>query len=195
MKYIVVALVSEAKPLIVYYKLKRVIGVDFYLLSADDILLCISGVGYERASIAIKELMRYRKARKEDVLINLGLCASAKSNNIGELLIVDEIAYEKNMTSLDIQIQHPYKQSKLLSVTEAQIDKLEVLVDMEAYAILVESLKTMQIEQLLFIKIVSDYFKPESLTKNLAYGLINKQIRNIDVLINDLQRNRICQQP
>jgi nucleoside phosphorylase len=195
MKYIVIALVSEAKPLIVYYKLKRIIGVDFYLLGGEDILLCISGIGYDKASNALKQLLSYRKAKIEDVLINIGLCGSPVNNKLGELLLIDKIAYEEETYSLTIDIEHSFKQSKLLSVTEAQTEALEILVDMEAHAILIESLKTMHSKQLLFIKIVSDHFKPESLTKNLAYALINKQIKKIDVLINELQRNQICQQP
>jgi nucleoside phosphorylase len=195
MKYIVIALVSEAKPLIVYYKLKRIIGVDFYLLGGEDILLCISGIGYDKASNALKQLLSYRKAKTEDVLINIGLCGSPVNNKLGELLLIDKIAYEEETYSLTIDIEHSFKQSKLLSVTEAQTEALEILVDMEAHAILIESLKTMHSKQLLFIKIVSDHFKPESLTKNLAYALINKQIKNIDLLINELQRNQICQQP
>jgi nucleoside phosphorylase len=195
MKYIVIALVSEAKPLIVYYKLKRIIGVDFYLLGGEDILLCISGIGYDKASNALKQLLSYRKAKIEDVLINIGLCGSPVNNKLGELLLIDKIAYEEETYSLTIDIEHSFKQSKLLSVTEAQTEALEILVDMEAHAILIESLKTMHSKQLLFIKIVSDHFKPESLTKNLAYALINKQIKNIDLLINELQRNQICQQP
>jgi nucleoside phosphorylase len=195
MKYIVIALVSEAKPLIVYYKLKRIIGVDFYLLGGEDILLCISGIGYDKASNALKQLLSYRKAKIEDVLINIGLCGSPVNNKLGELLLIDKIAYEEETYSLTIDIEHSFKQSKLLSVREAQTEALEILVDMEAHAILIESLKTMHSKQLLFIKIVSDHFKPESLTKNLAYALINKQIKNIDLLINELQRNQICQQP
>ncbi len=184
MIYIIVALVSEAKPLIAYYKLQRVKDVDFYLYANKDILLCVSGVGYTNALKSTKQFLKYKKFTQDDILINIGLCASPSIYKIGELLIIDEISYKKEDTcSLDINFKHSFNQHKLLSVSEPQMQETKYLVDMEGYAILMESLRFLEKKQLLFIKIVSDYFQPETLTKNLAYGLINKQIRNIDLLI------------
>ncbi len=190
MVYIIVALASEAKPLIRYYELQRVQDTDLYLFSNDETLLLVCGIGYEKTQSSMEKLFRYRPITSMDVLINIGLCASTLENKIGELMLIDNVTYGESSFKLNIEIEHSHKVSALLSVKEPQREYIETLVDMEAHAILSESLKYMTIEQLLFIKIVSDYFKPDSLNKNLAYALINKKMKDIDSLI----RKKLCQQ-
>ena len=190
MVYIVVALASEAKPIVRFYELQRVEGIDFYLFANDEILLLVGGVGYEKTQNSIEKLFIYRSIKESDIVINIGLCASALSNKIGELMLIDKITYNESSFKLNLGIEHSHKVSALLSVKEPQSEYIETLVDMEAHAVLSESLKYVTIGQLLFIKIVSDHFEPDSLTKNFAYALINKKMKDIDSLI----RKKLCQQ-
>ncbi|MEA3523339.1 MAG: hypothetical protein U9R50_10215 [Campylobacterota bacterium] len=189
MTYIIVALLIEAKPLIKHYSLKRIDEPDILLFANEEILLCVTQVGYDNAFLTTQRLFQYRKAKECDIMINLGLCGAPKEYKLGSLLLIDKIVYQKQISILDITIEHSCIESTLLSVTQAQSSTAKTPVDMEADAIYRAVSDFMNPHQLLFVKIVSDHFKPESLTKNLAYGLINKQIKVISSLIYALQRN------
>ncbi len=194
MIYLVVALSTEAKPFIHHYQLKAVKGSVISLFSNKEILLCVTQVGFENASLAIEKLCEYRKPQDNDIVINIGLCGAPTQYAIGSLLVIDALRYKSQRDKLSLYIDHSFKTSSLTTVAEAQRNSFETPVDMEAFAIFQSASKFIAKEKIFFIKIVSDHFEPETLNKNLAYGLINKQIKNITSLIYSLQRNQQCQQ-
>ncbi len=194
MIYIILALSSEAKPLIHHYKLKAVEENSLSLFGNKEILLCITQIGFENALMQMQKLCEYRKPKDDDILLNIGLCGAPSQYKIGSLLIIDELRYKSQRHKLSLLIDHSFKTSPLTTVTKAQKNFFETPVDMEAFAVFQSASRYMPTENLYFIKIVSDHFEPETLNKNLAYGLINKQIKNLSILISNLQRNQQCQQ-
>jgi nucleoside phosphorylase len=194
MIYIILALSSEAKPLIHHYKLKAVKESVISLFTNKDILLCITQMGFENVSLTIEKLCEYQKPQENDILINIGLCGAPSQYKIGSLLMIDELRYKSQRQKLSLHVNHSFKTSPLTTVTKAQRNSFETPVDMEAFALFQSASKCITNERIFFIKIVSDHFEPETLNKNLAYGLINRQIKNISTLISNLQRNQQCQQ-
>jgi len=194
MIYIIVALSTEAKPLIHHYQLKAIKKSSLSLFGNEEILLCITQIGFDNAFLITQKLYEYRKPQDNDIILNIGLCGAPTHYEIGSLLIINELRYKSQIEKLSLHVNHSFKTSPLTTVTEAQRDSFETPVDMEAFAVFQSSSKFIAKEKIFFIKIVSDHFKPETLSKNLAYGLINRQIQNISALIANLQRNQQCQQ-
>ncbi len=190
MIYIIVALSIEAKPLIHHYKLQKEEG----FFCNKEILLCISQVGFNNALTATQKLFSYKKPQKEDILLNIGLCGAPLEYKIGSLLIIDTLLYQSQVQKLSLHVNHSFQTSSLTTVDTVQSNSYKTAVDMEAFAIFHTVSKFIAIEKMFFIKIVSDHFQPHTLDKNLAYGLINKQIKNITSFISTLQRNQQCQQ-
>jgi len=191
MIYIITALTSEAKPLINHYALKRNSEVDFLLYENSEILLSVTQVGYGRALHVTEKLLRYKTPSEGDILVNTGLCAAPKKYTIGDLLLIDKLHFQDKALSLTCKENLHIKRSSLTTLTHEQYENLDKVVDMEAFAIYESAKEFFTTNQLLFIKIVSDHFKPKSLTKNLAYGLINTNITDIASLIKKVS---LCQQ-
>jgi len=80
-------------------------------------------------------------------------------------------------------LAHPFVESDLISVDAPQLEPLESPVDMEAYAVFKTASRFIQLHQMLFIKIVSDHFKPESVSKEEALELIAAKMSQIQTLI------------
>jgi len=194
MIYLVVALSTEAKPFIHQYQLKSVKDSVIPIFTNEKILLCVTQIGFENAYLTVEKLCAYQKPQDNDILINIGLCGAPSEYKIGSLLIIDELRYKSQRHKLSLHVDHSFKTSPLTTLTKAQRNSFETPVDMEAFAVFQSASKFMANEKIFFIKVVSDHFKPETLNKNLAYGLINRQIKNLSTLISNLQRNQQCQQ-
>ena len=190
MIYIITALSSEAKPLIHHYRLKRNTDVDFLLYESDTVFLCITQVGYNNALHVSGKFLEYKKPAEDDILVNIGLCGAPESYNIGELLVIEKLCFKDREALLTCR-ESLHVKASLTTLIQEQYENLNKVVDMEAFGIYERAKEFFKINQLLFVKIVSDHFEPKSLTKNLAYGLINRNIKEITSLI---KRSTLCQQ-
>jgi len=190
MIYFHLALKAEAQPLIVHYDLKPYKELPFSVYKSANYTLVVSLPGYDNALMATSSLLAHFNANKEDFFINLGLCGAPQEFAIGTLLEITRLHYET---------LYPYTLAKHSKLPHTTLRTLDVAcsetkgsaVDMEAYAVYKAASLYIKHENIAVLKVVSDHFEPETLTKNLAQTLIAHQLKNIETFIKD----HPCQQP
>ena len=146
MIYILVALKAEAQAFVDKFKLKN--------YKNEKMEVVISGIGSQKIYLASSIVVK--KMKKDDLILNIGICGASTKYEIGELLD----ARKTTITSIDY---------------EAKDDKYDV-VDMESAGFIDA---TKDIENSFIFKIVSDHFEPKSVTKDKAKKLIFNQIDEI----------------
>lgn len=187
MKYIIVALHAEARPFLDALNFQRVDGFAFTLYKSEGMLLCISGIGRENALMATAALLGYRIPQAQDALLNVGICAAPREYAIGELLVAHQLISGAQRFYPDLLLQHPYRECTLHCVDAPQDSHLEHPVDMESAAVFKAASRFMKLHQMLFVKIVSDHFEPESVTKEGAIALIRPHTTDLLRLLEQLQ--------
>lgn len=183
MTYIITALHAEARAFLDAYSFKRIDTLPFPLYENEEILLAVTQMGRDNAMIATAALLAYRIPDENDILLNVGICAAPTRYEIGSLLLIHKITHNNHSYYPDMLLSHPFQESDLISVDTPQSEPLESPVDMEAYAVFKTASRFMQLHQMLFIKIVSDHFEPEKVTKDDALELIAAKISQIQTLM------------
>ena len=194
MKYLIVALGAEARPFLDSAPFIKRNVLPFALYEADDMLLCISGIGYENAMMATAALLGYRAPSPNDILLNYGICAAPMQYDIGELLLIHELTCNHVHLYPDMLIKHPFHEASLLSVDAPCAIPQDIPVDMEGFAIFKTASRFMQLHQMLFVKIVSDHFDPQRVTKEHTHHVIAPHIEALQMLMSH-QSHAIYQPP
>ncbi len=179
MTYFICAFKGEARSFIEKRGLKHVSGFSYPLYKNRDTLLVITGIGHQNASKATAKLMQYRLPEKDDRVINIGVCAAPEHYRIGSVLIAKEIRYKKYSLQAETAFRHPFEEVVLQSMDEIQNNPCSTPVDMEAFGIYATASAYVNPGQILFIKIVSDHFKPDAISIKEIVNLIalkNKEI-------------------
>jgi hypothetical protein len=178
MKYIVMALKSEAQALVERYKLQKSKLRDYTLFENEKMRLIISGVGVENAMRATQTLIDFYDISNEDIYINLGICAASKEYAIGALVEVGSLIYQEKE-----YIIHPYLEVQLHCVDVEQTDATSELVDMESFGFYDAVRHSSAIKNFHIYKVVSDHFEPQSVTKDGTKKLIGDVLEKIDLLL------------
>lgn len=173
MIYIVVALKAEAQAFVESYKLTKSSLATFTLYSNKDIRLIISGMGVTNARLATQTLINYFDITDEDHYFNIGICGASKAYEIGEVLEIGTILYEQTPYIFD------ENKREIVCVNEAMREAKYDIVDMESYGFYDAVRHNPAIKNFSIIKVVSDHFEPESVSKDGVKGLI---IRALDSL-------------
>lgn len=187
MIYLITALDAEARPLIEHYRLKRDMSLPYTLYKNDDILLLVSGVGKTNALMALSALLGWNIPKPTDFLINIGICGAPCEYEIGEALLIHQIIDHEKRYYPDILYPHSLRETSLLCVNEPQSHTSELPVDMESAALFQAASRFFKLHQLAFVKIVSDHFTPEHVTKEGAIQIIASKLSLIDDLILSLK--------
>lgn len=164
MIYIFTALKPEAQAFVDKYRLKKEKSDNYTLYKNSKIVLIISGLGVKMTKKAAKFIINNYKVSVDDILINIGICASKADNEIGKLLSIGKINYNNEIFTLNKNI----KNTITCLDYEADNDTYE-LVDMESYGFY-EILHNY--DNLYIFKIVSDHFEPKTITKEKTKKLI-----------------------
>jgi len=167
MIYIICALSAEARLFLDYYKLKQYTALPFKVYESEKVKLIVSGVGYDNALLATAALLAHFVPSKEDILINIGVAAAPQEYELNSLVIGHKITYKERSFYPDLLFSHKFEEANITTVDEPQEIQHTNLVDMEAAAIFQAASRFMQSDQTIFIKIISDHFEPESVTKEL----------------------------
>ena len=183
MLYITVALSAEARPLIEHFQLTRTYTLPYTIFENEEVKLIVTGIGIENAMMATSALLGQFPPSKTDILINIGICAAPQSFEIGEAFLVHKISYKDNFSFPDILFEHVLKESDILCVDEPVDEILNNPVDMESYGVYKAASRFFSTHQILFLKVVSDHFEPQSVTKELAIELISKNLKNLDTIL------------
>lgn len=183
MLYFVIAHSMEAQPIIRHFKLQRVYKFGYTMFEAENIKLIICGAGIDNAMMATSVLLGYCIPTSSDMLINIGICAS--SYDIGTLLLIHKIVHNRHSYFPDILFKHSLKECTLETVGKPQdVAVSERAVDMEAYGVYKAASRFFKTHQMIFLKVVSDNFKPERVTQNEAKTLISSNLTEIQTIIN-----------
>jgi len=177
MTYIVTALKPEAQAFVDYYKLKKSKLENYTLFSNETIKLIISGIGSENARLATQTLINHYDITDNDCYINAGICAASRNYIIGELVSCGGVIYQ--------EIEHRFQDDlPLIScVDEAQNEALYELADMESYGFYDAVVHNPAIKKFHILKVVSDHFEPQKVTKELAKSLLFAKMQQIDTII------------
>ncbi|MDT8716781.1 hypothetical protein IAI10_08930 [Clostridium sp. 19966] len=181
MVYICTALYEEAEPFIEKLKLKKNLNITkFQVFESDEYRLMICGVGKIKASIAVTYMLSIFKPSHRDVFINVGICGTSNMNfQIGEIFIINKILDKDTYRSYfpDIIFKHEFKESQLVSASAVEKNIMEKdkfdLVDMEASSVYEAAVTFMQTNQVIFIKIISDYLEVNNLDKSFICSLMS----------------------
>ena len=177
--YILVAHKKEARALFQHFTCKRDKSLPFTLYIHDTFFLAITNNGKENAYNVTTQLLQKYPPKKEDILINFGICAGSRRYEIGDFLHVNTLIYIKETITL---FNTPTPHS-LECVDTPQNSPLEHLADMESFGIYQASLTHFSKNTLFFYKVVSDYFEPHTLTKALIDTILEK---NSSILLEKL---------
>lgn len=177
MIYITVALKSEAQAFVDKYKLQKSRLGEFMVFSNARIKLIVSGVGVSFARDATQTFINHYDITDEDVYANVGICGGDKTYEIGELLEVGSVTYEG--------IKHVLKENKkqIHTLDEEMSECGFELVDMEAYGFYDAVIHNPAIKHAHILKVVSDHFEPQLITKEKTKALIFDKIDDINKII------------
>ena len=187
MIYIFCAFEAEARALIDSYKLAETQTEPFALFANKEIQLIISGMGQDRAKEAGHYLLSICSIEKDDVLLNIGICAAQEEYHVGELLEIksiqnEEVSYELEPRSSGIKQVSCFSARQVLGkATPTDIAEMEAL---SLYEILKDSFLS---ENIGFLKIVSDNFNPFVPKKKFIIALVQAHIKEIKAHIKTLQ--------
>ncbi len=188
MIYLITALDAEARVLVDYYRLKRDTSLPYTLYINDEIVLLVSGMGKSNAMMAVSALLGWRIPQENDILINIGICGAPSTYGIGEALLIHQIIEGDRRYYPDILYTHSLRESSLICVDAPQSIPQDHPVDMESSAIFQAASRFFKLHQMVFIKIVSDHFTPERVTKEGAIELVRSNIALVDEVCTALEK-------
>ncbi|KXG42939.1 5'-methylthioadenosine/S-adenosylhomocysteine nucleosidase family protein [Tepidibacillus decaturensis] len=195
MIFIISALYPEAKPLIEYFQLKKVLKVSrIQLYENNGIVLAVSGVGITSSAIATTYLLTKYEVKATDTILNIGV-AGAKSQKLqGDLIYCHKIIHHdtKHNYYPDILVEHSFSEGVLetfSTIVDLSMSKEVIgdLVDMEGAGFFEAASTFLPPHQIHVLKIVSDQLKPTVVTSYDISQLIKNQLESIAAFIKNLQ--------
>ena len=170
---IVVALKAEAQAFVDAFALQKSKLATYTLYSNAQMRLIISGMGVVNARLATQTLINHFDITDEDRYINIGICAASKRHKIGEILEIGSVVYEEQSYIFDTN-------GKTIHCVERPMtQELHEIVDMESYGFYDAIIHNPAIKNFSIIKVVSDHFEPESVTKDGAKQLLSQAIKRV----------------
>lgn len=186
MLYIVTALYIEAEPFIKELRLKKKNGYGKYqVFKNENIVLVITGVGSIESASAISYIFGRENAKKEDIVINFGICAGNKNLfKIGDIILCNKITdFSTGKTYYpDILYKHQFLESEITTFPSVvTTDKQNIkCADMEAAGFYIAVSSFVFQHNIHIIKIISDYMD-ETVNKDAVSKVIKS---NSDKIIN-----------
>lgn len=203
MIYIVTAFSSEAIPVIRHFKLKKnLTHTRFDIYENEQMKLIISGIGKLKSAIATTYLLLKEPPRKNDKIINFGICGSiSDKNKIGQAMVINKIEDESSEKIYypEILYTHSLTESSLTTfdfpVSKVAIRKLDKLVDMEASGFFESANSFVLSHNILVLKIVSDHLELEKLSGSFVQGIIEKNIPSLITILNQARKKTTIEAP
>ena len=174
MLYIVTALKAEAQAFIDKYKLQKSKLSHFSVYSNDVMMLIVSGVGVSNATHATQTFINHYDITDDDIYLNVGICGASKNYQIGEVLEIGAISYNTKTTKL------PNNSEITITCVDEEVNEESYeVVDMESYGFYDALIHSPAIKNFHIIKVVSDHFEPDIITKENTKALIFKALETI----------------
>jgi purine-nucleoside phosphorylase len=177
MNFYSVALKIEAKPIIDQMLLTKSSDKVFSIYENSSTKLIITGMGSINSSIATTYLLTKYSAKRDDQIVNIGICGCSFNANIGDKFHIDKIIYHNKVELLNKKDGIPHK--KITTFDRPQNSKScakNSLIDMEAYGFFKASKIFIDKENITIKKVVSDFVSNQNLPKETIYRLINDNL-------------------
>jgi nucleoside phosphorylase len=178
----------EALPLIRRYRLEKTAGGPFPRYEAPGYTLILTGMGKARAADAVAALFAHCPPRPETLLVNVGICAAPSAFPVGSLVVPGVLVEEGWRCELD-----PASPVTLRTVDAPQDTPLAEAADMEATAICRAALPYLPASRMLFTKVVSDHFDPDSVDIARVPSLIDSKLDAIEALVAERERPSVME--
>lgn len=196
---LIAAMKPEADPLIRFYRLKKDMTVTaFPVFRSDSVALVISGTGKLRSAAACAMLLTLYDARKGDTLLaNIGFAGSrTRSVSPGQFFIIHKITDadtgrdyypdvlpESGLPRAELTTyQHPVFELPEDLPAQDPEDRIS-LCDMEAAGIMEASARFLETQQVLILKVVSDFLSPDGLTADVLKGYMEDRVSDLAKII------------
>jgi nucleoside phosphorylase len=180
MLYIIVALKAEANKIIKILDLKRSDNKIFTIYESSDIKLIISGVGSINSAIATTYLLTKHNAKKDDTVLNIGMCGSSQKSHIEELFNIHKVI---DLTTNQVFHLRKNKDSQPITTSPKAItDKNSIktsLVDMESSGFYLSCSKFIKKDNIIIKKIVSDNLDDDIKKEDFIDLLFEKHMKSI----------------
>lgn len=179
MLYIVVALKPEAQAFVDRYKLTKTKLSGFSVFFNQDMMLIISGLGVENSAHATQAFINQYDITDDDIYLNVGICGASSTYEIGELVEIGTLVY--NTKSIQLA---SLSEKTLYCFDEEVITNEYDIVDMESFGFYDAVIHSPAIKNYHILKVVSDHFEPETITKEATKSLLFNQIDAINLILN-----------
>ncbi len=194
---IISALKAEAEPLAKFYGLKQDSSCDYPFYVGDKMEILCTGVG--RRNIKNALINYYDRIPKDTKVqfINIGIAGGKKNEcKIGQCFIIDNVYDDKSdkVYELNNKLKSNCSTQSITTVSKPVSDggsSYFTLVDMEAHEIC-DAICNLGFENnLLIVKIISDFMDVNSndVSFKKVYDLVEKKLNNIDRLLTDFRNN------
>jgi len=177
--FIVIALKTEANSIINHFDLVQIEDKYFDIYKNENIFLIISKMGVINSAVATTYLLTKYKSKKEDKVINIGICGSNRDNyNIGDIFLINKIV---DMNSK--KVFHLENGNYSISCYEKpQLVKTD-FADMESVGFYMSAKKFIDKKNIFIVKIVSDYMCEKIPSSKFIDELFQKQLQKIESFI------------
>lgn len=171
MLYVITALKPEAQAFVESFKLTKTKLDTFTLYYNEKMKLIVSGLGVVNARRATQTLINHFDITDEDSYLNIGICGAISSYGIGDILEIGSIVYD--------EINYIFDETKkeMLCLDEEAKEEKHAIVDMESFGFYDAVRHSPAIKNFSILKVVSDHFEPEKVTKDATKKLITKAIK------------------
>lgn len=192
MIYIICALEIEARAIIEHFRLKKSSQFAFVTYKNDEIVVAISGIGRDNAIIATSAICGFYAPKPSDIIINIGICGGG--DEVGRAFLIHKIIDRDRDYYPDILFSHALVESSIECVGSSIESPQNHLVDMESGGVFVAASRFFKLHQIAFIKIISDNFNPQGVTKELVDNLMRQNLVPVLETIESLKNSTIKNQ-
>ena len=194
---IISALKAEAEPLAKFFGLKQDTSYNYPLYDGDDIKLICTGVGRENIKNVLNNFSERARKNTKAQFVNIGIAGGKKNEcKIGECFIIDNVYDDrsKKVFNLNNKLKSHYATQNITTVSNPISDgglSYSTLVDMEAHEICRAVYKLGFKDNLLIIKIISDFMdiSNKDLSFKKVYDLVDNNLNNINRLLTAFRNN------
>ena len=182
---LVCALACEAKPLIDYFKLKKIASVHaFSLYQLGSIHLIVTGIGQSNMAAGVNWLSGYFSSQQTQFWLNVGVAGHA-SADVGSLFCVHKMSYQQHNLYPTKWLKHKVNLAPLVTNDhEESLYQQSTLYDMEGFAFYQAAVRFNSQECVQCLKVVSDNQQQAiSRDKTFISNVIAKQCDDIVAFI------------
>ena len=194
---IISALKAEAEPLANFFGLKQNSTYDYPLYDGGEIKILCTGVGRKNISNILIDFYDRIPKNTQTQFVNIGIAGGKKNEcKIGDCFIIDNVYDDRSekVFNLNNKLKSHCSTQNITTVSNPISDgglPYSTLVDMEAHEICRTVYKLGLKDNLLIIKIISDFMdvSNNNLSFKEVYDLVDKNLNNINRLLTAFRNN------